>query len=475
MKLKKGCICSALLISAFFLLTACEKVKKDEIANELEAIAGTDTSDDNAVEKDAVSEIPDTISYSVVSRGWEIKVDAQIYADGYGNVPTFAVTECENRDELVLKYAEKLFDKGEFDNIKPHEVASREELEKEIQFYEERFSGNNKNSQNWYLEYIEWVLENFDDSKYVEYPDENIVYEIIDNREYTVEGNGDIVTEEQNAQNYDCVVTYKSRLRGYVNGKLWIMNYYDGYDEFVMGEEKHRNEDIPYLEAYCIDENYPIIDTLGMDEAKINNLCDRESAEGQAKQFLSGLGMDNMELLHIVHNEIRLNEETSAVDGYTMIFGMSENGAHLLFSYGACETNMKPTNEQNIFATQPYVEVRVNSKGVCGIVIRGNYNDPELMSEKTTMLSFEQINEIAKEKLPEIKPYHIGCIEFGYLYITYDGLSYAIVPAWRYYETQNKRNTIANPPVLTICALDGSVIYNDNLGVYPPYTGNLQY
>lgn len=463
--IKRICLLS-LIMSAVFLFAACEKAKKDEIANDLEALAGTDTSDDE-VEKGEVSKIPDTMSCTVTSGGWSTKIDAKIYADGYDNVSAFSVTECEDKDELVLKYAQKLFDKGKFENIKPCGAASREELEKEIQFYEERYSGSDDNSKNRYLEYVEWVLEKFNDSKYVDYPDDNIVYTIIDDIEYT---------EDNDAQNHSSTVTYEeARLRGYVGGRLWVMNYSAGYNDTVIGEEKYHNENIPYLEAYCIDEEYFVTDTLGMDEAKINNPCDRDVAEGQAKQFLSRLGMDNMELLHIVHNNIRITEETSAVDGYTMIFGMSENGVHLLFSYGACETNMKPTNEQNIFAAQPYVEVQVSSNGVYGIVIRGNYNEPEVMSEETAMLSLEQINEVAKAKLAEYKISNIGCIEFGYVYITYDGLSYAIVPVWRCYESGSERDTTIKTPALTICALDGSVIYNDNLGVYAPFAGEISY
>lgn len=111
MKVIKRIYLLSLIISAVFLFAACEKAKKDEIANDLEALAGTDTSDDE-VEKGEVSKVPDTMSCTVTSGGWSTKIDAKIYADGYDNVSAFAVTECEDKDELVLKYAQKLFDKG---------------------------------------------------------------------------------------------------------------------------------------------------------------------------------------------------------------------------------------------------------------------------------------------------------------------------------------------------------------------------
>lgn len=467
LKLKKGLYLFS-FISALFLLIACKKAEKD-IADDLKTITDTEITDEAVTEKDEVGEIPNTISYTVVSGGRTSKVDAKVYADGYGDVPTFSVTEYEDKDEFVLKYAKKLFDKGEFENIKPDEILSREELEKELQFYEERYSENDKNSSNRYLEAIEWTIENFDDSKNVDYPDNDIVYTVKDEQVFTSIQDG---TEEI----CRCTRIYEaSRLRGCVDGRLWIMNYRGSYEDTVMQGEKDHFEKIPYLNAYCIDENPLVINTWGMDESDINNLCDRESAEGYVRQFLSKLGMDNMELLHIMHNEIQLTEKTSSIDGYTMIFGMSENGAHLLFAYDAMETNMQPTNVQNIFAAQPYVEIQVNGQGVYSLTIRGNYNEPEIMSEETAMLSFEQVNEIAEVEMQEHVTPDIGMIEFGYVYITYDGISYAIVPVWRYYEVGSERNTTVKKPAVTICALDGSVIYNDNLGVYVPYVGNFQY
>ncbi|MDE6025646.1 MAG: hypothetical protein K2G45_09345 [Lachnospiraceae bacterium] len=462
MKHIKRIYCSIVILSLVVLFTACGKAKKDDIANDLKENAGMEASGGNAVEKDVASEIPDTISYVVESGGRTTNVDAKIYADGYGNVPTFAVTECEDKDQYVLKYAQKLFDKGEYENVKPYEILSREELEKELQFYQEKYSGSEEYIQNSYTGYIEWMLETFDDTKHVDYPDDKIVY-----------------TRTEGADSDWTFVYEEARLRGYVDGRLWCMYYNDRYDDIAIEEHISHNEGIPYLEAYCFDEEYVIEDTVGMDEPNINNPCNRESAEGQAKQFLGRLGLDNMELLHIVHNNIRLTEETSTVDGYTMIFGMSENGTHLLFSYGAPETHME-RNAQDIIAAQPYVEVLVNSNGVYGFIIRGNYNAPEVMSEETTMLSFDQINEVAKEEFANIIShdflvYDIGSIEFGYVYITYDGLSYAVVPVWRYYEAGSERDTTVKTPVLTICALDGSIIYNDNFGMSAVYTGKILY
>ncbi len=435
------------ILSIMFLFSACGKAKKDDIANDLWGNAGMDASVGNATEEGKVNEIPDTIAYMVEVGGRITTVDAKIYAEGYGNVPTFTVEEYENKDEFVLKYAQKLFDNGEFDNgafdnVGPYEILSQEKLEAELQFYKERYA-EREDSNTLYLE---WLLENYNEDNHEKYSDETIVYTTTDGDD-------------------DWVFTYeKAKLRGYVDGRLWVMDYSDSYNDIVEGEEIYHNDGIAYLNAYCIDEEYVIEGVLGMDETGVNNPCNRESVEAQAKQFLERLGFDNMELLHTVHNNIRISETESTVDGYTLIFGMSENGAHLLFAYSPMRTATE-ADTQNFVATQPYVMVRVNSNGVYGITIHGNYAEPEVVSEQSQMLSFEQVNEIAKAEFErminqEFAAYTIGSIEFGYVYITYDEILYAVVPAWRYYDLRSERDTTKKTAVLTICALDGSIIYN---------------
>lgn len=435
-------VASVAILSIMFLFSACGKTKKDDIANDLRENAGMDASAGNATEESQINEIPDTIAYMVEVGGRITTVDAQIYAEGYGNVPIFTVAEYENKDEFVLKYAQKLFDDGEFDNVGPYEILSQEKLEAELQFYKERYAEREDSNTS----YLEWLLENYNEDNHEKYSDETIVYTTT---------NGDD----------EWVLTYeKARLRGDVDGRLWVMDYSDFYDDFVAGEEIYHNDGIAYLNAYCMDEEYVIESTLGMDETNLNNPCNRESAEAQANQFLKRLGFDNMELLHTVHNKIRGSEMESTVDGYTLIFGMAENGAHLLFAYSPMRTAVE-ADTQNIVATQPYVMVRVNSNGVYGITIYGNYAEPEVVSEQSQMLSFEQVNEFAKAEFErminqEFAVYTIGSIEFGYVYITYDEITYAVVPAWRYYDSRSERDTTEKTAVLTICALDGSIIYN---------------
>ncbi|MDE6025555.1 MAG: hypothetical protein K2G45_08885 [Lachnospiraceae bacterium] len=446
-----------IILSSMVLFTSCGKTKKDTIADDLKENVGVEASIGDAGKQNETDEIPENISYTVEVGGRTSKVDAKIYADGYGNVPTLAVKECEDREEWVSKYAAKLFDDGEYTNVKPYEVLSREELEKELQFFKEQYSGNGEdvwNSDDKTF-HIESLLENYNEENYVKYPDDKLVYSQANTTYYE----GEEFSSTSNEAN----------LRGYVDGRMWSLRYADGEDEYTMEGKPMHNQWAPCIEAHCIDEIYNVYNTSNIDETYLNNVCNREDAEKQAKEFLRKLGFDNMELLHIVQNNLaEVTEDTLPVDGYTMIFGMSNNGTHLLFGTGVGQTSMDPEREYG--AVMPYVEVIVNSNGVYGVTIRGRYNEPEIMSEKSTMLSFEQINEIAKEKLAdtmtEWPTYYvtIDTIEFGYMYITYDGLSYAVVPVWCYYS--DDRNAIFRSVYLAICALDGAEIYAGNTNTY---------
>ncbi|MDE6025557.1 MAG: germination protein YpeB [Lachnospiraceae bacterium] len=451
-------ICAGIIsLSLMLSFTACEKAKKDTIADDLKENVGVEASAGDTKQRHEIDEVPDKISYTLEAGGRIAKIDAKVYADGYGNVPVFSVTRCEDKEEWVSDHAKKLFDNGEYKNVRPYEVLNREELEEELQFYKERMEdGENTNGDEaWFVSNIEYYLKHFNEDDYVKYPDNKLIY------------TKEVANEEQQFRR----TVNEASLRGYVDGRTWTLSYVDGdYDNYIDGVPKPF-EYMPCLEAHCIDEEYYVGNLSGIQETYLNNLCSRDDAEKQAKEFLERLGFGNMELLYIGQNNLATVGEF-VVDGYTMVFGMSENGAHLLFSFASGMTVMTREGWSNDEAAQPYVEVQVNSNGVYGIKIMGNYNEPEIMSRESAMLSFEQVNEIAKEELTKALAgdtngnYNVGTIEFGYAYITYDGLSYAIVPAWRYYDSQSDRTAKERFARLTICALDGAVIFDHSANIY---------
>ncbi|MDE5872494.1 MAG: hypothetical protein K2H07_01125, partial [Lachnospiraceae bacterium] len=113
---------STALIFALFIVTgvftACGKPDKEDIAKEL----GGNTTSDSATKSDAVQEkISENLSYTVTSGGdGAVKVEAEVSSGGYGQVPTYKLKKKEKNDEWVKSYAEKLFDNGEYINVKPY-------------------------------------------------------------------------------------------------------------------------------------------------------------------------------------------------------------------------------------------------------------------------------------------------------------------------------------------------------------------
>ncbi|MCM1272046.1 MAG: hypothetical protein NC225_03425 [Clostridium sp.] len=440
------------ILGAMIFLTACGNEKKDMIAEDLKENVGQDASAGNAAQNTGPDAIPEHVSYTVEVGGNTTKVEAEVIADGYGKVPTLAAEKCTDKDEYVERYAKRLFDDGDFKNVKPYQVQSREELEAELQYYQEKYAGNTEYSENDNTWRIENRLDFYDDDNYVEYPEGTLVYETHLSSE-----------SDEGESNED--VFYDAYLRGMVDGRTWTLSYDEGYsyNNVMVEGQKIKTEWIPTIYAKCIDEEYYIANTSEVTETYLNNACKREDAEKEAQEFLHRLGFGEMELLHIVQNNQGMDEDKISTDGYTMVFGVKQGGAHLLYSAGSITTSMD-TGVNSDIAVQPYVEVVVNSNGVYSLMIMGNYNDAEIMSGESTMLSFEQIDEIAKERMTEIMTeypssyFNIDCIEFGYVYITYDGLEYAAVPAWCY--CNGGRNEKFRSAVITICALDGAVIYS---------------
>lgn len=443
------------IFSVMVLLTACGNPKKDDIADDLRQNAGQDASAGNAVKNSGTDEIPENVSYVIEVGGNTTKVNAEVSADGYGKVPTLKVEECTDKDEWIRKYAKRLFDDGEFQNVKPYAVQSREELEAELQYYKEKYADSTVFSENDNTWQIENRLENYNEENHGAYPDDKLVYEIQSSE------------EDDEYSTYSDV--HQAYLRGMVDGRTWTLSYYDGYNEFEINGEKRKERWIPQLRAQCIDEEYFVSNSSHINETYLNNACKREDAEKEAQEFLYRLGFGEMELLHIVQNNMQPENGELKTDGYTMVFGFKQGGAHLLFSAGGITTSMDMY--ENNTAAQPYVEVVVNSNGIYSLMIMGAYNEAEVMSDESAMLSFEQINELAKTRITEIMTdfpssyFEIDAIEFGYVYITYDGLSYAAVPVWRYYN--GEKNDKFRSSVLTICALDGAEIY--------PVSGSLYY
>lgn len=169
----KAFILAMVIIGAF---TACGKADRENIEEDLRE----NVTSDYATKSDAVQEeIPESLSYTVTAGdNGAVKVEAEVSSEGYGSdIPAYKLKKRDKNDEWVQSYAEKLFDNGEYVNVKPYDFCSLEELETEKQFWEERLMTLTEGSNGYSrveseIAYIEYLMEHFSESDYVKYPEE---------------------------------------------------------------------------------------------------------------------------------------------------------------------------------------------------------------------------------------------------------------------------------------------------------------
>ena len=443
----KAFILAMVIIGAF---TACGKADRENIEEDLRE----NVTSDYATKSDAVQEeIPESLSYTVTAGdNGAVKVEAEVSSEGYGSdIPAYKLKKRDKNDEWVQSYAEKLFDNGEYVNVKPYDFCSLEELETEKQFWEERLMTLTEGSNGYSrveseIAYIEYLMEHFSESDYVKYPEEQLIFK-----------------RNSHSDDDDSTDYYEnSLLRGEVDGDVWLLNYDYTMYEYEGQEEIH----VPVLYGSCLEKMDYISGDYGMEAGIYKNKCDRETAESEALKLLDRLGFHNMECVKITELHPNYNSgNADYFDGYCIIYGPSLNGIKI-FSGISCGANA----DDEYVAIQPYVSVIVNSEGAYSFCIMEDYVVEEKFSENSQMLSFQQIDDIAHtefEKMMGENPkfsYDIKKVKFEYLCVTYDGISYAMLPVWTYYTEWIVYGDTEASPVLIINALDGAVI--DSTYVY---------
>ncbi len=432
--LKSAAFISLLLIVTG-VFTACGKPDKKDIEKDL----SENVTSDYATESDAVrEEIPQTLSYTVSSGGTgEVKVEAEVCSEGYGQVPAYKLKKRDKNDEWIRSYAEKLFDNGEYINVKPYDFCSLEELEAEKQFWEERLMALDEDSNGYervesQIFDIEYVMASFSESNYVKYPEGQLIFESY----YDAEN--DSTTCYKNAQ-----------LRGEVDGDVWLLNYSSSENDAFGG----RNS--PVLYGSCVEKMDYLSGSYGMESGIYKNKCDRATAESEAIKLLDKLGFNNMECVKIT--ELQPQDKSvpaDYLDGYCIIYGPSLNGVKMFSSVG----NGASADGESV-AVQPYVSVLVNSEGAYSFCIMEDYVLEGPFSENSQMLSFSQIDDIAHSEFEKMSATcDITKVKFEYLCVTYDGVSYAMIPVWTYYMQLGDLY-----PLLILNALDGAVISHMNV------------
>lgn len=447
-----------LIVCLLAFTTACG-VRQNE-----DGIKGQEDSvnDTEKITINSEGEVPEKIEYVISNAAGDsrINVSADVVTPDLQGICTYSVVPVEFDKDYITGYANRLFDNGEYDIRKPVWACDWEELEEHKLFFQQvqevYKTGNGSavyNSPvglNWMYD-LETVIslisnaqENLDEPSEITVETDGVIYRATD---------GNLTGEV-------------ASFWGNVDGVEWSM----GATCF----SHPGNYQTRLISMQPVYDRAPIVSYVNMDKNNANlyggeNYMNLEEARAQAKKALEKLDIIDMEIVHT--GQACVENQASGeqyLDGYYFVFARNANFKYW-YAPCTCITNANGVLEK--ITPQSFVYVTVTSAGVQNISIGTEYDVTEALSMDTQVLSFEQVDTIARDYFQKMVDERknsaaIESIEFGYVYMMYDEERYAIVPVWIYYartfgDYDHKRNTF-----VIFNAIDGSIINGYNMPNY---------
>ncbi len=455
-----------LLLAALF--TSCGTAKKDDIASDLNNIS-------NATKSDAEqSDIPNRLEYVLqdVFGDASITVSADVEANGLENACVYEVTRKEFNEETLKQIADNFFD-GDYTYIKPYGHCSLEELELEEAFYQQLMDEHDNKvylQAGVYRNKIAELLDGYNENaaSYVEH--NGLIYHNNQWREEDsfwgqAEGHGMFQVTEADY----------SRLRGERDGNIYelyygkyyiqpqsgIESYYTGYDTYSGGQHDEemlviKRVDTPYDVNWCKD----------MDEADQSNACDYDTALKQAEHVAEQLGFYDLELAGtrqldissiLLRSDGDVDRTSLGLNGYEFWFWPATDGKNVFDCRGKHMIAFGSDHDDDwLYETgQPLFRVLVADNGVLEIDIGDMYSINE--GTKAELMPFEQVDKRAQDYMSSdilFCDIEVSSIKLGYLYISYDGIRYSLIPVWEY----DIIDSLHKGEAIYINALDGERI-----------------
>lgn len=440
-----------------FMLAGCNmRPNKDGVSEEVKDYAAKEA--ESGETKDVPAHVNETI---VGANGYEYVIDADVVAGGFQNAAVYEMSMPEPTDALVKQYADRLFDNSEYSVVKPYEIMNREELQEEKLFLESLIE-RDKNGE------IQISGSIFNDASevecYIRYnpedtPDYTQIGELLYEQTCTFPEDGQVVTK----------VNIITTLRGKVDNEWWELlfcNEDGGCNRLVF-----RN--LEFAGDAC---NYVTIDEM-TDAMYGTNTSDRKECEATAENFIEKLGYQNMRLAHTGNIVCEETESSNNyLDGYRFVYSRNLE-MQVGFSTQNMVSSKNPYETSEIYdysmviepgAVQEYVWLTVSKGRIHGVQIDNIYDIGKKMSEKTTLLDFDQVMDVARETIKtEIDAYvNTGSagytatdIELRYVIVPYENRKYSMVPVWIFYEDLNIGYNDECFVRYGVNAIDGSIVY----------------
>lgn len=390
-------------------------------------------------------EIPETVSEVVEGEKGCVTIDAEVILPEKYNSCKLIELETDYYDDLTLKnLAEQIFDDGSYFIYMPYN-------KEQIAFLQ------GKLAELAPLATDEKEIRAFEDAEFfLEYNLANLTYE-------AEEIDGEIkfykVSDNEESTEYICDIF------GTIDGKnyyLSVVKSEGAYCYFSLKEWKMRNM------------GYNNVGDESFDVRLSGNLCSytKEEAEELAYEYIKELGYEEYTVVRTYNSicDTTYDGEVNSVDAYTIYFGRQHDSVEVSYSYNNYNEDYDTAwfyDEDGYLqrrAGSEYISVCVNSEGIATVEINNPLKVKEILSQDVAMLSFDTVNEIAKEEFKEMTDEWEGWfatideISFGYDYI-YEEDTIVLIPVWYYFEEEDSTRTFAYKHIcVEINALDGSVI-----------------
>lgn len=453
------------IIVLALVMVGCGKKDSQEIDDKLSSLDNAESSvGEESTEDSGIYSMPESVSYEVqgeLTSGMVTKVEAEVSAEQTDDISVYSLSYTSMDDAYVKCYADKLFDNGEYEVVKPYEISSLEELNEERNHYLDIWSYYGGTSGSGVKQHygvcgpitigpehnitmIDQQVSDFQESNVVVYKDNQLLYE----ESYdSFDDAGNISGE---------VIAKKAKLRGTVDGEEWELRGYSAnennmyaYDIMVMNKVYTSTE-----VTGCIGVNDFATSCYG------ENILDIDTARADAESFLKKLGFDKIDNIHTLQLVTKVDDK-EVNDGYRFIFAPKYGNlpVALLNNTYVIDT---PTYakvfglEQACF--QEYIHVNITSEGIIEVSFYKSYDESVELTDDAELLSFDDVDIAAKKYIEESFPYvvTISNIDLKYVITYYGGEDYALVPVWLY--SMGPEVDGWSSTCFGVNALDGSII-----------------
>jgi hypothetical protein len=407
-------------------LAGCsDTADREQIASDIQELstAGETATDSNASAED----IPEHIEYVIGDSSGKqcITVDADVYATTYNHMGVYQQEKARMTEDEIKAVAENLFDNGEYEVEKPYWMMSHEEISTFCEDFRSIFYTDDTLDTYDYIEASEY-LNSYD----FEFPDAGLYY-----GELT---EGQLLYPQGDTGLEEC------RLRGLVDGEEWEFRYIS--DPYVLSLK-------PVLEHSGYMQGLD-----NMESAYGENLVNYQDAQETAYNSLYRLGITDMTVKSV--RQIGYTQDGKYIqDGYLFTFTKQCNGNGQASTTNACGVFSNDSSEE---VSQEYAIVAMGSNGFYWTYVYNRYENAEVMTDNSSLLSFSQVNEIAQDYFTTFNNTHegkhtINKISLEYMTVSYDD-KYVLMPFWVYYGNTIMDSDYDYNVFVGINAIDGSIV-----------------